>query len=109
MPMKHGGNKKTPTVVSPPLLPFTRFSPGLIVVLQEIIYQSFFALVRLLQTNNAFSKRNKFFLSCYCWCVVTFLFCVYVFFHSSAIIELRIASYLDKSIASYLASHQIIR
>ena len=35
--------------LSPPLLSLTRFSPGLFVVLQEILYQPSFALIRLLQ------------------------------------------------------------
>ena len=37
--MSHSINKKAPTIVSPPPLPPTRFSPGLFVVLQERLYQ----------------------------------------------------------------------
>ena len=35
--------------LSPPPLSLTRFSPGLFVVLQEMLYQPSFALIRLLQ------------------------------------------------------------
>ena len=42
MPMSHGVSKKAPTIVSPPPNHiFTRF----VIVLQEILYQLFFALV----------------------------------------------------------------
>ena len=34
--------------------PLTKFSPGLSFVLQEIVYQTSSALIRLLQKNNAF-------------------------------------------------------
>ena len=45
MPMSYGTNKKAPTIVSPPPLSLNRFSPGLFVVLQEILYQPFFGLI----------------------------------------------------------------
>ena len=37
MSMNHGVKKKAPLIVSPPALPLTRFSPSLLVVLQEIL------------------------------------------------------------------------
>ena len=86
---------------SPPL---SKFSPGLFVVLQQIIYQPSFALIRLLQkiTHN---------LSTDWWSVLISLFCVYVIlralFHSSAIMKLRIVSHLHMCTASYFTSHQI--
>ena len=38
----------------PPPLPLTRFSPGLLVALQELIYQPSLALIRLLQNIKTF-------------------------------------------------------
>ena len=43
MHMSHGVNKKTPSSASSHLHPPARFSPGLLVVLQEILYQPSFA------------------------------------------------------------------
>ena len=48
MSMSQGANKKASPIVFPPPLPFTRFSPCLLVVLQEILYLPSFTLVRLL-------------------------------------------------------------
>ena len=49
---------------------------------------------QIIAKNNAFSKKNKFFLSTLCWLVLILLFCFYVlhtvFFHHSAIKKLRI-------------------
>ena len=43
--------------LSPSPLTLTRFSPGLFVVLQEIFYQPFFALIQqIIAKNNAFTK-----------------------------------------------------
>ena len=39
----------------------TRFSPGLFVVLQEILYQPFFLLIRLLQKIMHFQSKTNFF------------------------------------------------
>ena len=48
------------------LLPLiTRFSPGLFVVLREILYQPGFALVRLLEKIIHFQSKTFFFLSTY--------------------------------------------
>ena len=41
--------------LSAPPLSFTRFSPGLLVILQEIVYQSSYALIRLLQKPDKIS------------------------------------------------------
>ena len=49
MPMSHGINKKAPLIISLPPLSLTTFSSGLFVVLQQILYQPPFALIRLLQ------------------------------------------------------------
>ena len=46
---------------SPPHPPLTRFSPGLFVVLQERLYQSFFALITLLQKIMPFQSKIDFF------------------------------------------------
>ena len=58
MPMCHGVNKNALPIVFPTPLPFTKLLTGLFVVLQEILHQAFFALVRLLQKvkQNAFPK-----------------------------------------------------
>ena len=53
MPMSHGANKKTRSSVSLHL-------PGLFVVLQEILYQPSFAVIRLFVKDNAFSKKKIF-------------------------------------------------
>ena len=45
MPMSYGDNKQAFTIVSPPPHPLNRFSPGLFVVLQEILYLLFFAVI----------------------------------------------------------------
>ena len=45
MPMRYGANKEAPTIFSLPPLSLKRFSPGLFVVLQEILYQPFFGLI----------------------------------------------------------------
>ena len=47
--MNHGVNEKAPP------LPLIRFSPGLFVVLQEIV-STFFSSYRIIANNNAFSK-----------------------------------------------------
>ena len=44
MSMSHGINKNAPTIVAPLLLP-TTLSPGLFVLLEETLYQPFFALM----------------------------------------------------------------
>ena len=59
MAVSHGVNKKTPSSVSTLL-------PGLFVVLQEILYQRSFAVIRLFAKDNAFSKKIKFFLLAHC-------------------------------------------
>ena len=46
-----------PTSLSP-----TRFSPGLFVVLQEMLNQTSIAVIRLFAKDNAFSKKISFFL-----------------------------------------------
>ena len=45
MPMRYGANKEAPTIFSLPPLSLKRFTPGLFVVLQEILYQPFFGLI----------------------------------------------------------------
>ena len=55
MSISHGVNK---TAIVPPPLPLNKFSPGLFVLLQEILYQPFFALI--IAKNNAFSKFFSF-------------------------------------------------
>ena len=97
--------------LSPRPLPLTRFSPGLFVVLQEILYQPFFALIRLLQIIMHFKSKTIFFFQLIagwsgfcCFVYMCFLgrlsqFCYH---------ELQIASYLHICIASYLVSHQIM-
>ena len=85
--------------------------PGLFVVLQEILYQPFLVLTKLLQKIMHFQSKTNFFFQLI---ADRFWFCysVYIFFrvlfHSSAIMKLQIALYLHISIASYLTSHQIM-
>ena len=57
MPMSHGVNKKTPLSAFSHLPPPTRFLPDLFVVLQEILYQLSFAMIRLFTKDHAFSKN----------------------------------------------------
>ena len=66
MPMGHGVNKKTPSSVSPTSIPSTRFSLGLFIVLEEILYQSLFAVIRLFPEDNAFLNEIRFFLLAHC-------------------------------------------
>ena len=75
-PMSHGVNKKTSTlhVSCPHLHPPTRFLPGFFVVVQEILYQPCFAMIRLFMKDNEFSKKVR---------VLILLFCSYVFFYGS--------------------------
>ena len=85
---------------------FTRF-----VVLQEILYQPFFALIRLLQKIMHFQSKTNFLILLiagrFWFCCFVYVF-LRVLFHSSAIMKLQIALYLHIFIASYLTSHQIM-
>ena len=60
MPISHGVNTKAPPIASPPPLPLTKFSPGLFVVLQAILHQPFFALIRSLQKRMHFQSKTNF-------------------------------------------------
>ena len=80
MPMGHGVNKKTPSSVSPSSIPSTRFSLGLFIVLEEILYQSLFAVIRLFPEDNAFLNEIRFFPLAHCWLVLILLFHLSVFF-----------------------------
>ena len=80
MPMGHGVNKKTPSSVSPTSIPSTRFSLGLFIVLEEILYQSLFAVIRLFPEDNAFLNEIRFFPLAHCWLVLILLFHLSVFF-----------------------------
>ena len=62
MPMSHGVNIwEDYSNCLPPPLPLTRFSPGLFVALQELIYQPSLALIRLLQNIMHFQNKKVFF------------------------------------------------
>ena len=81
MSMSHGVKKKRLLQVSPSSsIPPTSVLPGLFVVLQEILYQPSFAVIRLFAKDISFSKKIRFFLLAYCWSVLILLFCLYVFF-----------------------------
>ena len=67
------------TPKTPPLLPLIRFSPGLFVVLQEILYQTSFALVRLWQKIMHFQNKSNFFFQLIAGRFVILLFRLYVF------------------------------
>ena len=54
MSISHAVNKETPLSVFSYLAPSARFSLGLFVVLQEILYQPFFVVIRLFTKDNAF-------------------------------------------------------
>ena len=84
-PMSHGVNKKTSTlhVSCPHLHPPTRFLPGFFVVVQEILYQPYFTMIRLFMKDNKFSKKVRFFLLVHGWLILILLFCSYVFFYGS--------------------------
>ena len=75
--MSHGVNKKTFPSAFPHFPPSSKFSPGLLAVLLEILYQRSFAVIRLFAKDNAFSKK-KIFLT-HCWSVLILLFCLPVF------------------------------
>ena len=78
---------------------FTRF-----VVLQEMLYQSFFVLIRLLRKIMHFQNKTNFLIQLIL--LVGFDFAVLcILFHSSAIMKLQIALCLLIFIASYLTSH----
>ena len=47
--------------LSPSFLPFSRFSPGFFLVLEEILYQTYFSLIRLLQKIVYFQSKTIFF------------------------------------------------
>ena len=66
MPMGRGVNRKTPSSVSPTSIPSTRFSLGLFIVLEEILYQSLFAVIRLFPEDNAFLNEIRFFPLAHC-------------------------------------------
>ena len=81
----------------PPYMGLTKF-----VVLQEILYQPFFALIRLMQKQCIFKVKQFFSFN---FMLVGLDFTILCLFfralpHSSTIIKLQIAS--------YLASHQIM-
>ena len=80
MPMGRGVNRKTPSSVSPTSIPSTRFSLGLFIVLEEILYQSLFAVIRLFPEDNAFLNEIRFFPLAHCWLVLILLFHLSVFF-----------------------------
>ena len=90
MPMRHGISKKAPPA-SPHPSPFIKFSPGLFVVLQAILYQTSFTLIRLLRKICIFKVKHLFVQ------LITGRFyfavlCVFLraLFHSSVIMKLRI-------------------
>ena len=58
MPMNHVVSKKAALIFSPPLS-LTRISPGLFAVLQEMLYQISFALIKLLQKIMHFHSKKK--------------------------------------------------
>ena len=47
--------------LSPSFLPFSRFLPGFFLVLEEILYQTYFSLIRLLQKIVYFQSKTNFF------------------------------------------------
>ena len=60
MPMSHGVNKKAPTIVSLHPSPLLGFHQCLFVVLQAVLYQPSFALIRLLQKKCIFKIKQIF-------------------------------------------------
>ena len=56
-----------------------RFSTGLF-VLQGILYQSSFAVIRLFAKDNVFSKKIRLLLFAHCCSVFILSLCLYVFF-----------------------------
>ena len=99
-----------PLQLSPPPLHLTRFPPDLFVALKEILFQPSFALINLLQKITHFQSKEK---KSFILMLLDFDFivlCVFfrVLFHSSSIMKLWIASYLDICIVSYWTYHQIM-
>ena len=58
MSMSHAVNKKTPLSVFSYLPPPARFSLGLRFVLQEILYQPFFVVIRFFTKDNVFADHS---------------------------------------------------
>ena len=84
LPMSHSVKKDSSQ--TPPTTTLTRFSQGLFVVLQEILYRPCFALIKLFAKDNVLNKDNTkirylqkmyktFFLSAHCWPGLILLFC----------------------------------
>ena len=68
MLMSHDLNKKkTLPSASPSSLSPSRFSPGLFVVLKEMLNQPSIAEIRLFAKDNAFSENIRFFPLAPCW------------------------------------------
>ena len=80
IPMNHSVNKKTSLSASLIPLSPTKFSPGLLVVIQEMLDQPSIAVIRLFAKDNAFSKKIIFFPLAHCWSVLILLFCLYIFY-----------------------------
>ena len=95
----------------PPFLLLTKFSPGFFVVLQGILYQPSFSLIRLLERITHFQSKKFFSLYLLLLGFAFAVVCICVFFrvlfHFSAIMK-QIGSYLHICIASYLVSDQIM-
>ena len=79
MYMIHDVNKKAPPSAFSHLPSHTRFSSGLLLVLQEIPCQPFLAVIRLFAKDNAFSKKIRLFVLAHSPAVLIFLFCLCVF------------------------------
>ena len=70
-------NEKTAPSASLTYSPLTRFSPGLYVVLQDILYQLSFALIRVLRKIMDFQSKAIFF-QLIAGRLLIFLLCFYV-------------------------------
>ena len=105
MPRGHGVIKNAPTIVSLPPFSVTGFSPGLLVVLQEILYQPFFCsdLPDYCKKQCLFKVKHIFSFNLL---LVGFDFVVLCLCVSQGAFSQFLFAYI--CIASYSASHQML-
>ena len=100
---------KTPPSASHHLPPPTKFSPGLFVVLQEIICQPCIALIRLFAKNDVFKVKQTFsskLIADWVWFCFVYM-CFYGVFYNSLMVKVGINNLF--CIASNLVSYQIMQ
>ena len=117
IPMSHGFNKKILSIVYPPLppdpspLPLRGFHQVLLVVLQEIIYQPSFALIRLLQKKTMHFQCKTIFSFQHiagrfcCFLYICFLGCFSQFCHHKTTNSFIFAKYMYSVLFCLSSNH----